>query len=127
MLAINDSVIFSWCFCVSPGDFTCSVFIDYQVDSLVSQEYVPDGVSRVVLTTPAKWLNIVLDINGMLCHCIEKAGMSRMHFLCDVRQGIQSSTISTSVGPMAIFTHPSLLVFLIEINKFAAHIFIGAQ
>jgi hypothetical protein len=62
MLAISDSVILSWCFCVSLGNFICSIFIDYQVNSLVSEEYVPEGVSPVVLTIPAKWLNIVLDI-----------------------------------------------------------------
>jgi hypothetical protein len=61
------------------------VFIDYQVDSLVSQEYVPKGVSSVVLTSPPKWLNIVLDINGILCHCMEKAATRRMLFMNDVK------------------------------------------
>jgi hypothetical protein len=98
VLAINDSVILSWCFCVSPSNFTCSVFIDYQVDSLVLEEYVPKGVFPVVLTTPTKWLNIVLDMNGILCHCMEKAGTSRMPFVYDVRQGIHSSTVPTIMG-----------------------------
>ena len=44
------------------------VFVDYQIDSLVSEEYVPKGVSFVVSTSPLKWLNIVLDINGIQCH-----------------------------------------------------------
>jgi hypothetical protein len=48
VLAISDSVILYWCFCVSPGNFICSIFIDYQVDSLVSVEYVPEGVFPVV-------------------------------------------------------------------------------
>jgi hypothetical protein len=124
VLAISDNVILSWCFCVSPGNITCSVFIDYQVDCLVSEEYVPKGVSPIVLTTKAKWLNIVLDINGILCHCIEKAGMSKMPFVYDERQRIHSSTVPTIVGPKAIFTHPGLLEFLIEISKFVARIFI---
>ena len=38
------------------------VFINYQVDSLVLQEYVPKGVSPIVSTSPSKWLNIVLGI-----------------------------------------------------------------
>jgi hypothetical protein len=80
VLAISDSVILSWCFYISPGSITCSVFFDYQVDCLVSEEYVPESVSPVVLMTKAKWLNIVLDINGILCHCMEKAGASRMPF-----------------------------------------------
>jgi hypothetical protein len=127
VLAINDSVILSWCFCVSPGNITYSIFIDYQVDCLVSEEYFPEGVSLVVLMTKAKWLNIVLDINGILCHCMEKAGMSRMPFVYDERQGIHSSTIPMVVGPKAVFTRPGLLEFLTEISKFAARIFIWSS
>jgi hypothetical protein len=40
-------------------------FIDYQVNSLVLKEYVPKGVSLVMLTSPTKWLNIVLDIKNI--------------------------------------------------------------
>jgi hypothetical protein len=61
------------------------VFIDYLVDSLISQEYVPKGVSSVVSTSPPKWLNIVLDINGILCHCMEKAAIIGMLFMNDVK------------------------------------------
>jgi hypothetical protein len=127
MLAISDSVILSWCFCVSPGNITCFVFIDYQVDCLLSEEYVPKGVSPIVLTTKAKWLNIVLDINGILCHYMEKVGMNRMPFVYDEREGILSSTVPMIVGPKAIFTRPGLLEFLTEISKFAARIFIWSS
>jgi hypothetical protein len=113
--------------CVSPGNFTCFVFIDYQVNYLVSEEYVPKGVSLVVLTTLAKWLNIVLDINEILCHCMEKAGTNRMPFVYDVSHGIYLSTVPTVVGPKAVFTRPGLLEFLTEISKFAARIFIWSS
>jgi hypothetical protein len=73
------------------------VFIDYQVDSLVLQEYVPKGVSSVVSTSPPKWLNIVLDINGIPCHCMEKAATRGMLFVNDVKQGIHSSMVPTIV------------------------------
>jgi hypothetical protein len=124
MLAISDSVILSWCFCVSPGNITCSIFIDYQVDCLLSEEYVLEGVSPVVLTTKAKWLNIILDINGILYHYMEKARTSRMPFVYDESQGIHLSTVPTIVGPKDVFTRPGLLEFLTEISKFAARIFI---
>jgi hypothetical protein len=127
VLAISDSVILSWCFCISLGNITCSIFIDYQVDCLLSEEYVPKGVSPVVLTTKVKWLNIVLDINGILCHCMEKAGTSRMPFMYDERKGIHSSTVPTIVGPKAVFTRPGLFEFLTEISKFAARIFIWSS
>ena len=60
-------------------------FIDYQVNSLVLLEYVPKSVSSVVSTSPSKWLNIVLDINGILCHCMEKAATRGMLFKNDVK------------------------------------------
>jgi hypothetical protein len=85
VLSINDSIILSSCICVSPGNSTCFFFIDYQVDSLVSEEYIPKGVSSVVSTSPTKWLNIVLDINGILCHCMEKAATRGMLFVNDVK------------------------------------------
>ena len=127
MLTISDSVILSWCFCVSPGNITCSVFIDYQVDWLLSEEYVPKGMSPVVLTTKAKWLNIVLDINKILCHYMEKAGMSKPPCVYDVEHGIHSSTVPTVVGPKAVYARPGLLNFLTEISKFAARIVIWSS
>ena len=63
-------------------------------------------------------------INGILCRCMEKARTSKMPFLYNVKQGIYSSTIPTIVEPKAVFMGPSLLKFLIEINKFVAYIFI---
>jgi hypothetical protein len=60
------------------------VFIDYRVDSLVLQEYVSKGVSSVVSTNLPKWLNIILGINGILCHCMEKAATRRILFVNDV-------------------------------------------
>ena len=112
MLTISDSVILSWCFCISLGNITCSVFIDYQVDYLLSEEYVPESMSPVVLTTKAKWLNIILDINGILCHCMEKAGTSKPPCVFDVEHRIHSSTVPTIVGPKAIYVRPGLLKFL---------------
>jgi hypothetical protein len=74
------------------------VFIDYQVDSLVSQEYVSKGVSSIMTISPPKWLNIVLEINGILCHCMEKEATRRMLFVNDVKQGIHSPTVPIIVG-----------------------------
>jgi hypothetical protein len=103
------------------------VFIDYQVDSLVSEEYVPKGVSSVVSTSPPKWLNIVLDINGILCYCMEKAATRRMFFVNDVKQGIHSPTVPTIVGPKAVFSCPGLHDFLTTISEFAARVLIWSS
>ena len=87
------------------------VFINDQVDSLVSHECVPKGVSSKVLTSPPKWLNIVLNINGILCHCIEKAATRGMHFVNDLKQGIHSPTFPTIVRLKAVFTRPFCMSF----------------
>jgi hypothetical protein len=100
---------------------------DGRVCPSVAVTTLPEGVSPVVLTTKVKWLNIVLDINGILCHCMEKAGTSRMPFVYDERQGIHSSTVPMIVEPKADFTRLGLLEFLTEISKFAARIFIWSS
>ena len=127
MLTISDSVILSWCFYISPGNITCSVFINYHVDCLLLEEYVPEDVSPVVLTTKAKWQNIVLNIKGILCHCMEKVGTSKMPFVYDVKHGIHSSMVPTIIGPKAVFTRPGFLKFLTKISKFVVHIFIWSS
>jgi hypothetical protein len=91
---------------------------------LVSQEYVPKGVSSVVLTSPPKWLNVVLDINGILCHCMEKVATRGMLFMNDVKQGIHSPTVPTIVGPKAVFMRPSLHEFFTTISEFATRVLI---
>ena len=94
---------------------------------MLSEEYVPKSVSPVVLTTKAKWLNIVLDINEILCHCMEKAGTSKMPSMYDVQHQIHSSAVPTIVGPKAVYTCPGLLKFLTEISKFATRIVIWSS
>ena len=81
-------------------------------------------MSPIVLMTKAKWLNIVLDINRILCHYIEKVGTSKMPFVYDIEHGIHLSTIPMIVGPKAVYTHPGLLKFLTKISKFIARIVI---
>jgi hypothetical protein len=103
------------------------VFIDYLVDSLVLQEYVLKGVSSVVSTSPPKWLNIVLDINGILYHCMEKAATRGMLFVNDVKQGIHSPTVSTIIEAKAVFTRPGLHEFFTTISEFAARVLIWSS
>jgi hypothetical protein len=93
----------------------------------VLEEYVPKGVSTVVSASPPKWLNIVLDINSILYHYMEKAAMKRMPFMNDVKQGIHLSTVPTIVRPKAAFKCLGLLEFFTTISKFAARIFIWSS
>jgi hypothetical protein len=103
-------------------------FNDYQVDSLVLQEYVPKGVSSVVSISPPKWLNIVLDINGILCHCMEKMATRGMLFVNDVKQGIHSTTVPTIVGLKAVSRALVCMSFLLQLStveKIVQYLFRG--
>ena len=84
-------------------------------------------MSSIVSTSPPKWLNIVLDINGILYHCMEKAATRRMLLVNDVNQGIHSPTVPTIVEPKAVFTCSSLYEVLSTISKFAAHVIIWSS
>ena len=75
-------------------------------------------------TSPLKWLNVILDINKNICHCIEKKVTNRMPFVNTVQQGIHSSMVPTIIRPKAIFIRPSLHEFLFAISKFVAKIII---
>jgi hypothetical protein len=95
---------------------------------LVSEEFVPNEQSSIVSTDPKpKWLNIVLDINGILCHCMEKKATNKMPFVNSVQQGIHLSTVPTIVGPKAVFTRPGLHEFLIAISKFTAKVIVWSS
>jgi hypothetical protein len=74
-----------------------------------------------------KWLNIILDINGILCYCMEKKATNRMPFVYSVQQRIHSSTVPTIVELKAVFTRPGLHEFLIAISKFAVRVIIWSS
>ena len=84
------------------------------------EEYVQKAFSHVVSTSPPKWLNIVLDINGILYYCMEKVATNNMPFVNDVRDGIHSSKVPTMVKPKAVFMSLDLFKFFIAISKFVA-------
>ena len=104
------------------------VFNDYQVDSLVLEEFISNEQFAIVLTDPKpKWLNIILDINGILCHCIEKKATNKIPFVNSVHQQIHSSIAPIIIGPKGVFTRPSLVDFLTTISKFVARVIIWSS
>jgi hypothetical protein len=72
----------------------------------VSKEFI---LSSKVLIGPPKWLNIVLDINGILCHCMEKKATNRMPFVNSVQQG--TSTNQGTTFNVTSYHHFQLLYF----------------
>ena len=104
------------------------VFNDYQVNSLVSENFVPNEQSTIVLTNPKpKWLNIILDINSILCYYMDKKATNMMSFVNSIHQRIHLSTAPTIVEPKAVFTQLGLLEFLTAISKFVARIIIWSS
>ena len=74
-----------------------------------------------------KWLKINLNINSILCHCMEKKATNMTPFVNSVQQRIHSSTVPTIVGSKAIFMRPGLHEFFTVISKFAARVIIWSS
>ena len=63
-----------------------------------------------------KWLNVVLDLNGILCDCKDwKSNRSTKQY--NNSSASHSATISAIVGMKAIYIHPNCLNFLEELGK----------
>ena len=68
----------------------------------------------------SKWLNIVLDLNGVLYQCVEKFGASRHGQTFCEDQHVYSLWIPTLVGPKGMYCRPRVREFLCFISGFAA-------
>ena len=69
---------------------------------------------------PLKWLNIVLDLNGVLCQCVERSSARRHGRILREDQHVYSSRIPTLVGPKGMYCRPRVREFLRLISGFAA-------
>ena len=67
----------------------------------------------------SKWLNIVLDLNGVLCECIEKSAAIRRGRTLLPEQHTYSSKVPTLIGPKGVFCRPRVREFLDGISEFA--------
>jgi hypothetical protein len=81
---------------------------------------VGKGCSMVAAIESAnvqRWLNVILDLNGALCSCIQKSTVTRRGpqqkpYYVDVF--LHSPTIPTCVGPKAVYVRPSVANFMIQ-------------
>ena len=71
---------------------------------------------------PSKWLNIVLDLKGVLCQCVERSSARRHGRTLREDQHVYSSQIPTLVGPKGVYCHPRVREFLRLISIFAARV-----
>ena len=68
--------------------------------------------------TPLRWLNVVLDLNGILCVCEERKYSPRgLTFLTE--SDPHSSTVPAAIGPKALYVRPMCAQFLSELSEIA--------
>ena len=65
-----------------------------------------------------KWLNVVLDLNGILCVCLEARLMPRGQAYV-VGKKPHSGTVPFRAGPKAVYIRPSCQRFLTELGNVA--------
>jgi hypothetical protein len=80
------------------------------------------GLNQKIIPSPSrtnlKWLNVVLDLNGILCICQEERLMPRrtVYVIGDL---LHSSNVPRCVGKKIVFVCPSCRRFLRELSNVA--------
>ena len=75
----------------------------------------------------SKWLNIILDLNGVLCQCVERSSASRHRRTFHEDQHVYSLQIPTLVGPKGVYCRPRVREFLHFISGFAARVVVWSS
>ncbi len=65
-----------------------------------------------------RWLNVILDLNGILCVCLDRRHMAKDQVYNDISQP-HSSVLPAVVGPKAVYVRPHCLDFLRELSLVA--------
>jgi hypothetical protein len=92
---------------------------DFQVGT------IGEGCSMVAMIESAnvqRWLNVILDLNGILCSCVQKNTVTRwgpQQKPYYVEGFLHSATIPTCVGPKAVYVHAGLAKFIRRVTGFA--------
>ena len=75
-----------------------------------------DDLGPISSDSPRTWLNIVIDLNGILCTCVPAwaAKGSRSHDL-----GVHSPTVPIEVGKKLVWVRPGCSDFLSRLSAFA--------
>ena len=76
---------------------------------------------------PSKWLNFILDLNGVLCQCVERSSASRHGRTFREDQHVYSSRIPSLVGPKGVYCHPHVREFLRFISGSTARVVVWSS
>ena len=93
-------------------------------DQVVSEgeDVVPTNEFSIVPRQRRKWLNIVLDVNGILGQCIPKFELGRVRRVHEMRDNIFSHETPTIVGGKAVYARLNLREFLRQLSNIAVRI-----
>ena len=93
-------------------------------DQVVSkgEDIVPTNELSIVPRQRRKWLNIVLDVNGVLGQCIPKFELGRVRRVHEMRDNIFSHETPTIVGRKAVYARQNLREFLRQLSNIALRI-----
>jgi hypothetical protein len=93
--------------------------LDFQVGTI--GEGCSVVVERVSVNVP-RWLNVILDLNGILCSCVQKNTVTRRGSQQKLFYGegfVHSATIPTCIGPKAIYVRPGVAALVRRVSRFA--------
>ena len=93
-------------------------------DQVISkgEDIVPTNEPPLVPRQQRKWLNIVLDMNGLLGQCIPKFELGRVRRVHEMRDNIFSHETPTIIGGKAMYARQNLREFLRELSNIAVRI-----
>ena len=80
-----------------------------------------DEVERITpspLRAVNRWLNVVPDLNGILCVCIEYKFLPRIT-AWNPESALHSSSIPARIGPKVVYVSPLCSTFLNALSSFA--------
>ena len=81
----------------------------------------------IQLKPSLKWLNIVLDLNGVLSQCVERFVAARHGRTFCEDEHVYPSSIPTLVSPKGVYCCPHVREFLHSISKFATQVVIWSS
>ena len=87
---------------------------------------VPGTLSPVGSRPRKKWLNIVFDLNGVLCECAHAAGAKKFKPY-SIADNVLCHINPTVVGSKAVFARPYLREFLHEVAQIADRVVVWSS
>ena len=98
-----------------------------QVVTRGSGESIAPNVSLSVRQHQSKWLNVVLDLNGILCECVGRSSLAKGVKTYDAKDNNFSPECPTIVGTKAVYVRPGLRDFLLELTQITSRVVVWSS